>query len=632
MRLISLAIIILASFWCHAQEPDRIVKYKQRANTIAPDSLAYIYNKLAKEYSKLNYDSLKVYAYKSLKAGEKSKLQGSKVTGNLTMGVYHLLVGTQPDSAIQYFSTTQKLAKEINDQASEAAALYNLGYIYQNLGLFEKSLKINYDLLKLRTANDDPKGMGDVHNSISTLLSKMRRFDEAITYAEKAIKYYQTISDSSGIMSAYINISTPYIGIGKIKEAEGYLFKAKDMSYKLNDLAAYATIVTDLGVTYLSNKEYAKAKTYFKELMQPNLLSMQDPYAICNLHLNMADVYRWEGKNDSAYAEWRKALTVGNENNYRLGSVEAYFGLAELDANNKKYESAYNNLYNAYALRDSVLNEEKNRTITEMRIGYEVDKKEEENRFLTQEGELKDLEITRQYVIIASLGAFLIIIVIGGYYFYRQRKLIESQKQKLLEQKLLQMQLNPHFIFNSLQAIQDYIYTNKPTEASGYLSKFARLMRLTLENSRFETISLKNEIESIENYLALQKLRMGEKLQYNIATADNIDPTFTEIPPMLIQPFVENAVEHGIKPKNTAGLITILFTETEELLTVTITDDGPGFDSSQSSRKGHISLSVEIIKERLKNYASKNKNKPELTIKNLEGKGTQVEIKLPTKI
>ena len=143
----------------------------------------------------------------------------------------------------------------------------------------------------------------------------------------------------------------------------------------------------------------------------------------------------------------------------------------------------------------------------------------------------------------------LLVITIGGFYFYRQRRVIAQQREKLLEQKLLQMQLNPHFIFNSLQAIQDYIYSNNEKEASQYLSKFARLMRLTLENSRHENIVLKKEIEGLNNYLALQKLRMGSKLQYTIAVADDIDTGFTEIPPMLIQPFVENAVEHGIKMK-----------------------------------------------------------------------------------
>ncbi|UPT68831.1 MAG: histidine kinase [Sphingobacteriales bacterium JAD_PAG50586_3] len=202
----------------------------------------------------------------------------------------------------------------------------------------------------------------------------------------------------------------------------------------------------------------------------------------------------------------------------------------------KNYTAAYENLNNAYSYRDSVFTEEKDRSISDLKIGYETDKKEEENKILTQDGELKDLRINQQYIIIIGLAIVLIIIIIGGFYFYRQRRIITQQREKLLEQKLLQMQLNPHFIFNSLQAIQDYIYTNNQKEASQYLSKFARLMRLTLENSRQENILLKKEIESLDNYLSLQKLRLGNKLEYAITVSDNIDPTFTEVPPCLYSP------------------------------------------------------------------------------------------------
>jgi LytS/YehU family sensor histidine kinase len=197
------------------------------------------------------------------------------------------------------------------------------------------------------------------------------------------------------------------------------------------------------------------------------------------------------------------------------------------------------------------------------------------------------------------------------------------------------MQLNPHFIFNSLQAIQDFIYGNNEKEASQYLSKFARLMRLTLENSRHENITLKKEIEGLENYLALQKLRLGDKLEYSVTVSDSIDPTFNEIPPMLVQPFVENAVEHGVKMKEGNGLITVDFGMEQNMLIVTITDNGPGFTQRHAESKGHQSLSMQIISERLELFGKKTKQKPQLIITNLgktQASGTRVEIKIPTEV
>ncbi len=116
----------------------------------------------------------------------------------------------------------------------------------------------------------------------------------------------------------------------------------------------------------------------------------------------------------------------------------------------------------------------------------------------------------------------------------------------LLKQRLLRSQMNPHFIFNSLSGIQNFIVTEKSTKASIYLSKFATLVRNILDSSVKEYVTLEKEIATIENYLELQKVRYAGKFEFSIKTDDAIDPESTMIPPMLAQPFIENAIEHGI--------------------------------------------------------------------------------------
>jgi len=545
------------------------------------------------------------------------------------------LSGSRPDSAIHYFTNATNAARLRKNETEEAATLSNLAYVYVNLNLYDKALKINFELLKLREAAKDSISMGNNYNSISIILSKMHRYDEAIIYSNKAIKLDSLINKKEGLLASYINASAAYSGLHNHNMALYCLNKGKELSIELNDKISNATIRLNMGVVYSDMGELNKASAIFAELVKSGVPQMQDPFANNTLFYNMAEVYAKQNKIDSAKYAYNMALNYAQSVNFFEGLYTSNFGLAEVHAKQGDFKNAYSYLLTAYTVRDTVFSEDKNRTLSELKIGYEVDKKEGENQQLLQQAELKDVQINQQFIIIIALGALLLVILVGGLYLSRQRRIIASQREKILEQKLLQMQLNPHFIFNSLQAIQDYIYSNNEKEASRYLSKFARLMRLTLENSRHENIVLKTEIEGLENYLALQKLRMGNKLDYSINVNENTDATFLEIPPMLIQPFVENAVEHGIKMKDGPGYVKVDFSTVGNMLNIKISDDGPGFKPLVNAKGEHNSLSMQIINERLELFGRKMKSKPNLNITNLDtthNKGTQVEINIPTEV
>jgi tetratricopeptide (TPR) repeat protein len=629
-------IILLFICFCaalNAQDSPEIKRLKQRASVAKSDTmLVNIYNNLAREYSKTNFDSVQRYTYKCLSAAKRSDNTKALYLGNNTAGVYHVMKGEHLDSAIVYLNEAIRYAKILKRPGDEASALYNLSYVYLTLNLYDKSLKINIDLLKIREKSGDLSGMVNSYNGISIVLVKMHRYTEALVYSEKALKLAKEINVDSNIMSSYINLGTAYMGLKKNNDAEECFIKARTYALKIGDMLGYCDVLTNLGTVYMEKGELQKAKNIYRELIATGILEQGDPYTSSILYYNFGEVFIKENNPDSAIFYYKKAMSYAAPVNNYEGIYASYYGIAQAEFSRKNYLAAFENLDKAYSYRDSLFTEEKDRTISELKIGYEVDKKEEENNILTKDGEVKDLRISQQYIAIISLGILLLVITIGGFYFYRQRRVIAQQREKLLEQKLLQMQLNPHFIFNSLQAIQDYIYSNNEKEASQYLSKFARLMRLTLENSRHEVILLKKEIEGLTNYLALQKLRMGDKLMFEITVSDDIDTSFTEIPPMLIQPFVENAVEHGIKMKEDAGKITVSFSTEPHLLVVKVTDDGPGFVRSTNDASGHQSLSMQIISERLALFGKKKKVKPELIITNL-GKtqtgGTMVEIKIP---
>ena len=162
------------------------------------------------------------------------------------------------------------------------------------------------------------------------------------------------------------------------------------------------------------------------------------------------------------------------------------------------------------------------------------------------------------------------------------RKLLEIERQKFeLEQKALRLQMNPHFIFNSLNSIQSYILSHDAEMAVMYLGKFSQLMRLILANSASNFIPLKEEIKSLKHYLDLEKLRFNNKFEYEILVDQRIDQEFIEIPPMIVQPYVENSIIHGILYKTGKGFISIAFTPGEKCIRCVVTDDGIGREKSR---------------------------------------------------
>ena len=197
--------------------------------------------------------------------------------------------------------------------------------------------------------------------------------------------------------------------------------------------------------------------------------------------------------------------------------------------------------------------------------------------------------------------------------------------------------MNPHFIFNTLSSIQSFITKNDSKDAVYYLSKFSKLMRATLENTKKQRIPIKDEIESLQLYMDLEKLRLNNKFDYHIIINDEIDTLFEEIPPMLIQPYIENAIWHGISHKTGSGIIKLTFKlENENLLKCEIEDDGVGRKKAREMKKEtrkKKSLGMTITKERLEIINSLKDTKLSVNIIDLIDNniptGTKIELFIP---
>ncbi|AZI27491.1 diguanylate cyclase [Pedobacter sp. G11] len=245
-----------------------------------------------------------------------------------------------------------------------------------------------------------------------------------------------------------------------------------------------------------------------------------------------------------------------------------------------------------------------------------------------------------------SLWFLSILILLVAYIFYKvavyitrkqkdkeQEQLLLKNKVLMLEQQALQAMMNPHFVFNVMNSIQHYINTQNTASANRVLTGFARLIRKNLEICTKSYITLEEELEYLSLYLKLEKNRFGEKLKYAFTVDEEIDREETLIPSMLLQPYVENAIWHGIMPKETGGEIQInIKIKDNDYLNIEIIDDGIGIENSLKNKSGtHVSKGMQLTRERL-NLLGQIAAKPiHLTVKQMTTNGTIVSIAIPLK-
>ncbi|MBI3518273.1 MAG: histidine kinase [Bacteroidetes bacterium] len=213
---------------------------------------------------------------------------------------------------------------------------------------------------------------------------------------------------------------------------------------------------------------------------------------------------------------------------------------------------------------------------------------------------------------------------------------VEISKDEL---KALRAQMNPHFVFNSLNSIQHYILNSKGDEAVKYLNKFAKLIRIILNNSEKPTVTINEDVEALKLYLELERMRFENKFDYSIRIDESIDGDYDEIPPMLIQPYLENAILHGINPKPGNGQITITIKVVNQFIKISIMDDGIGREKSKSIQSlqpaaRHKSLGMKITKDRVRilnnlHQSTLNVNIIDLYNEKGEASGTQVDLFIP---
>lgn len=560
------------------------------------------------------------------------------VSSNLLfIGSSYLQLGNYP-KAVSYYEKSLTICKQTNDQKGMSRAYNSLGAVHSYQANYHLALKYHNESLSINKAIKDTLSMSFSLTNIGVIHFSIKNYDKAISYYNESIKYHRKKSNKQSTAELLNNLGLAYKEKREFKTALEKFKEALEI-FKEHNIKAYIGIcLNNIGDIYFQLNDVVTANYYFKEAIKTNL-ELDNALGLCNSYLGLAKVYFKQKKYTDALTNAMKSKEISKKLKLINYQSEVTHLLSAIYKQLEDYPNALENHEQYKILSDSLLNEENIKKIAAIEYEYkykkELDDAEKRETKLTKtvETTTKDLEKSQRNLLLGIISFLVIALVLGSVIFYLKLRNSKAKTQNIItEQKLLRTQMTPHFIFNSLSVLQGMILNKEESKSVNYLSKFSKLLRITLENSRDKTVLLSQELEAIENYLSLQNIE-NEKINFQLDVDKAIGTNTMKVPPMLIQPFVENAIEHAFKKQKEDCKIEIKLTLVNAKLICVILDNGMGIDSSErNTNQNKKSLATKITKERL-DYLSKDfKMESSISIEDrskFNEKGTQVTIQIP---
>lgn len=526
-----------------------------------------------------------------------------------------------------------------------AKMLNSIGINYMYLSQYPKAIKSYLDAKRiyedLNLTGD--KQYASILSNIGLLYARLEKFDESEGYQKQALDFFKENDFQEGVANALTNLGRVYNDKGDSKKAIESYKQAYDIMEKNSNERGMASALTNTGIAYVEMGDYIEAIPFFNKT-QKIYEKLKNTNNLAIVHRNLGDCYALGEDVNFKLAEknYESSFQYAKE----AGSINLQFNaldqLAILQVKMGDYKRAYTNKTKAVVLRDSFSSAEKKEEIALLEADYEYEKEKSE---LQSDYEKKQAvskaEMARQNLMITglSIGALLIVLFSTvAFQLYRKREKVMSEKKlsefktKVAETELkaLRSQMNPHFIFNAMNSISDYMAKNDVKTANNFLIKFSKLIRAILESSEKKWISLEEDINLTELYMEIESLRLKDKFLHSFKVDDNVDVENTMVPPLILQPFIENSIWHGISQKKTMGHIDVSVKIENQFLVCTVDDDGVGRKNGTNTM-GKTSMGLKITKNRLDIINQLKKENGSIHMFDKK-EGFRVELKLPLEL
>ncbi len=481
--------------------------------------------------------------------------------------------------------------------------------------------------LKYRSAAEKANNIFEIASSltmIAQLFNQTNQAEKGIVFTRQATGYLEKIKDTTEKMSILFQLSKRFLWHYQDTKVEPSLDSSEMFSNKLLLIAKATNSNRFITKAFNNLQGVAYEKSNYTKALQ--LIDSGSLYTDPNNYSDKATNYFDKSDLLIEFKNYKEADRFADSALYYyklLGNLVFVADVYQLKSRIARlsgdYKTGYELNEEAETITDSLRSVEKSAKVAELEKKYNQAKNE-----IT----IKELSLQRKvYFLVAIAG----LLGLASFAFYlRQQRLKSKQKIMQAEERLNRARINPHFFFNALSSLQLYALEEKDGKNLAInISKFSSLMRETLESTYKDYVTIEQEIDFLKEYLELQQIRFPQKFTYEIDTDNKLDSHEILVPSMILQPFVENSIEHGFTGINYAGHLDILFSQNEKDLNITITDNGKGLSTTPKENTEHISRASQIMKDRIYLMNIKLKTKASFSIDNNKDKGVVVKINIP---
>lgn len=560
---------------------------------------------------------------------------------------------SKPDSAFKLFSEFSEKFKEAKDFKYLSLLSTSFGQYYRRIGSFDKAIAshkkaieyaenyfpknepdllprviasqynslavVNFDRSEYELSNENALKalkianqhqikqiigasniiLGNIQMHYNQLDLAQKSFTIALSIAKEVKDIYRqgAALANLGIINLKLLENKPKDKIA-YKNAHKYFAEALVIAQKQNDNTAISTRYSNLANTENVFGNYQKAQFYifeamkYADLAKSKVLNLQLSTTLARNYLNL-------GNTQKAIETANFCLKLSKEVSNEKELPDVYDILEKASIKEKDLTKALEYQALQSLAKDSLFSKNTNEKILELQTKYETEKKQKEIELLSTQNQVNIAKIQQKNTLIISSAIALLSLLTTFYFWSRQRRQREIQLAAEMKQRLLRAQLNPHFLFNSLNSIQRLYVEGKTEIANDFIADFAQMMRDILEKTGRNKIPIYEEMDFIESYLSLEKRRLADKFDFEVFIDEEIRNSDYQIPSFIVQPLAENALMHGILPKNIRGRIEVIVSKiNEDKISIAVIDNGVGY-YSHKGKKEHNSKGMELITNRL---------------------------------
>ncbi|MCC6542689.1 MAG: histidine kinase [Flavobacteriales bacterium] len=472
--------------------------------------------------------------------------------------------------------------------ARRVIALNNLSSSFQEMGDHWEAIRTLLDVVALSWSMSDTSSLISAYGNLGVTYASRKESRQSVDALRRSAQLSAAIGDSSQYALTQGNLGGVFADMGLLDSAD-FVLRAAMAYYEPDhtDDGGYSSACTNLGTVLQKQGAIDEAENWFLKGLSIDERSGH-LVSVANNLVNLGGNRLLRKDLHGAIVNCDRARRIAEEAHALFELQHAHQCLSEAYEGMGMYAQALEHHRSMVAVRDSVVNEENTQEITRVEMRHEFTRRQLADS-LRHAADIEQLENERTIAqlhadrnrnrTIAVAGAAILLIMGGGLWYRLDRKHRQARFEKeaaTLETQALRSQMNPHFIFNALNSINAFVQQNDQDRASSYLTKFARVMRRVLENSRHSEVPLNEDLDALRGYLELERMRMQEKFDYTIEVVGGLNPEEVLVPPLVVQPFVENAIWHGISRKEGQGRITLRVARRNAHLIWVIEDDGVG--------------------------------------------------------